>query len=100
MSCCVVHSAVGWAVTPKCTIRRRSWESMRKTNSNRKVAVGTTKKSVETISRMWFFRNVFQDFSLQGRSGTQTASQRRKQEEENIKHGEERRLQAAVIKFN
>jgi hypothetical protein len=26
-----VHSAVGWAVTPKCTMRRRSWTKTRNT---------------------------------------------------------------------
>lgn len=41
-----------------------------------------------------------QDFSLQGRTSTQTASQRGEQEAENVERGEDRRLQATVIKFN
>src|SRR5712691_6242676 len=60
MSCCAVHSAVGWAVTAKWTGRRRSCDSTMKTKSIRNVEVGTTKKSVDTKSFMWFFRKVFQ----------------------------------------
>src|SRR5713226_3465 len=60
MSCCAVHSVVGWEVTAKWTGRRRSCESTMKTKSIRNVDVGTTKKSVDTKSVMWFFRKVFQ----------------------------------------
>ena len=51
---------VGWVVTPKWTGRRRFCESTTKTKSNRNVAVGTPKKSVEAKSFTWFFRKVFQ----------------------------------------
>jgi hypothetical protein len=40
--------------------RRRSFDRTRKTNSTWNVAVGTVKKSTETISLAWFFRNVRQ----------------------------------------
>jgi len=54
----------------KCNTRRRSCESTRKMKSRRKVAVGTTKKSVETRSSMGFLRNVFQvcEDGLRGRT--------------------------------
>jgi len=60
MSCCAVHSAVGREVTPKWTSRRRLCDSTTKTKSNRNVAVGTTKKSVEAKSFTWFLRKVLQ----------------------------------------
>src|SRR5437660_79738 len=47
--CCMVHSWVGCSVTWKCTTRRRSCDRTTKTNSTRKVAVGTVKKSIEAI---------------------------------------------------
>ena len=34
MICCAVHSAVGCAVTLKCTIRRRSWAWTTNTKEN------------------------------------------------------------------
>ena len=48
-SCCAVQAAVGCVVTATWTIRRRSWARMTSTNSNRKVTVGTTKRSAATI---------------------------------------------------
>src|SRR5881628_2311219 len=58
MSCRAVHSAVGCSVTLKCTSRRRPWLNTTSTNSTRKVAVGTVKKSNAIRSLAWFFRNV------------------------------------------
>jgi hypothetical protein len=56
--CRTVHSAVGCAVTLKCTCRQRScWMTMN-TNSIWQSAVGTVKKSVETSCFEWFFRKV------------------------------------------
>src|SRR5258706_317788 len=57
-SCRAVHSAVGFAVTAKWIGRRRSCERITKTNKRRNVIVGTTKKSAETKSCIWFFRKV------------------------------------------
>jgi hypothetical protein len=51
------HSAVGCSVTLKCTSRRRPWLSTTSTNSTRKVAVGTVKKSKATRSWAWFAKN-------------------------------------------
>jgi hypothetical protein len=48
--------ADGPSVTLKCTTRRRSCSSTRNTYRTRNVAVGTTKKSMETRSRVWFWR--------------------------------------------
>ncbi len=42
------HAAGGCAVTATCTMRRRSWARITKTNTSRHVAVGTTKKSAAT----------------------------------------------------
>src|SRR5579862_1523480 len=47
-SCCPVHSAVGWAVTLQCRMRRRSWASTRNTYRTWKRRVGTVRKSMET----------------------------------------------------
>jgi hypothetical protein len=44
---CAVHASVGCAVTLKWTMRRRSCESITKTNNTRNVTVGTVKKSTE-----------------------------------------------------
>ena len=41
--CCATHAIVGFAVTPKCTIWRRSWWSTMNPNRRWNVAVGTTK---------------------------------------------------------
>src|SRR6266571_4364392 len=53
-----VHSAVGCSVILKCRSRRRPWLNTTSTNSTRKVAVGTVKKSNAIRSWAWFFRNV------------------------------------------
>ena len=45
--CCATHAIVGFAVTPKCTIWRRSWWSTMNPNRRWNVAVGTTKKSID-----------------------------------------------------
>jgi hypothetical protein len=44
-----IHSAVGWSVTLSEISRRRSWRSMTKTNSSRKLIVGTTRKSMAAM---------------------------------------------------
>src|SRR5215471_797169 len=59
-TCRAVHSAVGCAVTLKCTSRRRSCWMTIKTKRTWKSAVGTVKKSMETSCFEWFFRNVRQ----------------------------------------
>src|SRR5436309_111120 len=46
-SCCAVHWAVGWAVTLKWTIRRRSCVRTMKTNRISNQTVCTVKKSME-----------------------------------------------------
>ena len=51
------HRTHGPSVTLKCTMRRRSCSSTRNTYRTRNVAVGTTKKSMETRSRVWFRGN-------------------------------------------
>src|SRR5882724_2189991 len=56
-TCCAVHCAVGCCVTLKCTMRRRSCTRITNTNSTLKVTVGTVKKSQETKSSTWLFRN-------------------------------------------
>ena len=43
----------------KCTTRRRSWDRKTVTKSTRNVAVGTVKKSIETRSLAWLFKNAF-----------------------------------------
>ena len=58
--CCETHCDVGCAVTPKCTMRRRSWCRTMNTNRSRNVAVGTTKKSIDARQPTWFRRNVRQ----------------------------------------
>src|SRR2546422_714619 len=58
ISCRAVHSAVGCSVTLKCTNLRRLSVSITSTNSTRKVAVGTVKKSNAITSAAWFFKNV------------------------------------------
>jgi hypothetical protein len=59
-SCREVHSDLQCAVTAKCIGRRRSCETITKTNRTRNVIVQTTKKSAETQVGMWFFRKVRQ----------------------------------------
>jgi hypothetical protein len=44
----------------KWTTRRRWWASTTRTNSTRRRAVGTVKKSMETTSRTWLARKVRQ----------------------------------------
>jgi hypothetical protein len=44
-----IHSAVGWSVTLSEIRRRRSCRRMTKTNSSRKLIVGTTRKSMAPI---------------------------------------------------
>ena len=44
-------------MTLKCKTRRRWCERTTNTNNTRNVTVGTTKKSTDTSSFMWFFRN-------------------------------------------
>ena len=58
--CCRVHAAVGWSVTFTWITRRRSCDRMRKTNSTRKVAVGTVKKSIDAHCDRCVRRNVRQ----------------------------------------
>jgi len=50
----------GYSVTATWTGRRRSCDRITKTNKTRKKTVGTMKKSEETISFIWFARNVRQ----------------------------------------
>jgi hypothetical protein len=56
----ITQSAVGYSVAATWTGRRRSCERITKTNNTRKNTVGTTKKSEETMSFIWFARNVRQ----------------------------------------
>ena len=60
-NCRAVHSALGFAVTLKCSTRRRSWASTRNPNSTPNVAVGTVKKSIATRSFTWLSKNARQD---------------------------------------
>jgi hypothetical protein len=53
-------SAVGLSVTLQCTISRRECLIANHTYRTRKVAVGTVKKSMATITSLWFRRNVSQ----------------------------------------
>src|SRR5438874_4926584 len=55
--CCAVHFALGFAVTLKCTTRRRSEDRTTNTKSTRNVAVGTTKKSIAAMPSRWFLKN-------------------------------------------
>ena len=48
----------GCSVTPKCSNRRRSCASTTTTNSTRKVAVGTVKKSMAAVCARWFVSKV------------------------------------------
>ena len=57
---CPVQCAPGLSVTSKCAMRRRACSRTTKTYRRRKVAVGTTKKSMATISVMWLRRKVRQ----------------------------------------
>ena len=59
-SCCTTHGAVGLSVTLQCTISRRECLIANQTYRTRKVAVGTVKKSMATITSRWFRRNVSQ----------------------------------------
>jgi hypothetical protein len=54
----ITRDPVGYCVTLKWTIRRRSWTSTTNTRSTLSVAVGTTKKSIETSSWTCWSRNV------------------------------------------
>src|ERR1039458_4321851 len=58
--CCATHSDVGCSVTPKRSTFLRWCSTTRNTKSTRNLTVGTVKKSVATISPMWFCRKVFQ----------------------------------------
>jgi hypothetical protein len=65
--CCTVQSAVGFAVTAKCSILRRTWLTMTITYKTLNLIVGTVKRSID--HRLWFRRKVFHDcscFSLGG----------------------------------
>ena len=59
-SCCTTHGAVGLSVTLQCKISRRECLIANQTYRTRKVAVGTAKKSMATITSRWFRRNVNQ----------------------------------------
>src|SRR6202521_4903386 len=52
-----VHCAVGFAVTLKWITRRLSCACTSMTKSTLKPTVGTVKKSIDTSSVTWFFRN-------------------------------------------
>ncbi len=54
------HAAVGFAVTPKCAIRRRSWCSTMNSKRRWHVAVDKTKKSMHARQFAWFRKNVRQ----------------------------------------
>jgi hypothetical protein len=74
-SCWATHDAVGLSVTLQCTISRRECLIANHTYSRRKVAVGTVKRSMATITFRWFLRNVSQ---LCLRSGRRPCCRRRR----------------------
>src|ERR1017187_6607860 len=49
-NCCTIQMLVGWRVTLKCRMRRRSWPMMKKQYRTPKVRVGTVKKSMAAIA--------------------------------------------------
>ncbi len=59
-NCWTTQGAVGLSVTHQWTISRRECRIANHTYSRRNVAVGTTKKSMATITSLWFRRNVSQ----------------------------------------
>ena len=57
-ACWVVHTAVGWAVTPRIWTRRLVISMTNSTYSRRRVIVSTWKKSVASSPDAWVRRNV------------------------------------------
>src|SRR3954453_7250640 len=55
-SCCTIQSVVGWNVTLKCRMRRRSCSIAKKQYKVRNQRVGTVKKSNAAITSRWLFR--------------------------------------------
>src|SRR5260370_10342234 len=68
-SCCTVHRLVGWFVTLKCRMRRRSWLMTKKQQSTPNVIVGTAKKSIAAIASRWFRRKASQRLAGSGSLG-------------------------------
>ena len=58
-----LQGAVGFRVTLKCRILRRSWSMMKKQYRTPNVSVGTVKKSIAAMASRWFLRNVSQRFT-------------------------------------
>ena len=62
-----IHSAVGWSVTLSEIRRRHSCRRITKTNSSRKLIVGTKRKSTAPIPDAWLRKNVFHVWPDPGR---------------------------------
>src|SRR5467141_1812018 len=60
VSCRVIHSAVGCAVTPSHNIWRRPCRRISKPYNRRNEIVGTTNKSIDAMPSAWLRRKVFQ----------------------------------------
>src|SRR5260370_41461237 len=57
-NCCTTQSALGFRVTLRCRIFRRSWPMTKKQYRTPNVSVGTVKKSIAAMPSRWFLRNV------------------------------------------
>src|ERR1700694_1901857 len=68
-SSCTIHRLVGWFVTLKCRMRRRSWLMTKKQQSTPNVIVGTVKKSIAAIASRWFRRKASQRLAGSGSLG-------------------------------
>jgi hypothetical protein len=67
--CCTIQSALGFLVTLKPRICRRSWPMTKKEYRTPNVSVGTVKKSIAAIASRWFCRNVSQSLAVSGLLG-------------------------------
>ena len=68
-NCCTTQSALGFRVTLKCRIFRRSWPMTKKQYRTPNVSVGTVKKSIAAMASRWFLRNVSHRFTESGSLG-------------------------------
>jgi hypothetical protein len=68
-NCYMIPSALGFRVTLKCKILRRSWLITKKQNKTPNVSVGTVKKSIAAMASQWFLRNVSHRFTGSGSLG-------------------------------
>src|SRR4029077_19080650 len=68
-NCCTTQSALGFCVTLKCRIFRRSWPMTKKQYRTPNVSVGTVKKSIAAMASRRFLRNVSHRFTESGSLG-------------------------------